>query len=149
MNCKKLQLDWTATGCNWTCSCSSKDSGMVRFRFSGNLMPSRTATGPVGVGLNRSLVGMCHKLLCITSVSPRAPQLSSITTMVVTAGSFPIKAALRCHEGDDLKDSSGCKQQLLTFFRCSLAPYVICCNHDYGDDSGGHPADTDSSCVIH
>ncbi len=66
--------------------------------------------------------------------------------MVVTAGSFPIKAALRCHEGDDLEDGSGCKQRLLALFRHSPAPYVICCNHN---DGGGHPADTDSSCVIH
>jgi|SRR6266702_3016723 len=116
MNCKKLQLDWTATGCNRTCSCSSKDSGTVQFQFSGNLMPGRTTTGLVGVGLNRSLAGTHHKLLHVTSVSLRAPQLSSITTTAVTAGSFPIKAALRCHEGDDLEDGSGCKQRLLALF---------------------------------
>src|SRR6266702_927625 len=67
MNCKKLQLDQTATSCNWTCSCSSKDSGTVRFWFSGNLMPGRTATGLVGVSLNWSLVGTHHELLHITS----------------------------------------------------------------------------------
>ncbi len=145
MNCKKLQLDRTATGCNQTCSCSSKDSGTVRFQFSRNLMPSRTATGLVGVGFNQSLVGMRHELLHVTSVSLRAPQLSSITTTVVTAGSFPIKAALRCHEVD-LEDSGSCKQWLLALFRRSPAPYVICCNDD---DGGGHPADADSSCMIH
>ncbi len=91
---------------------------------------------------------MRHELLHVTSVSLRAPQLSSITTMAVTAGSFPIKAALRCHEVN-LEDGGGCKQRLLTLFRRSPAPYVICCNHDDGDDGGGHPADADSSCVIH
>ncbi len=50
------------------------------------------------------------------SVSLHAPQLSSITMMVVMAGSFPIKAALRCHEGDDLEDGGSCKQQLLALF---------------------------------
>ncbi len=79
-------------------------------------MPGRTATGPVGVGLNWSLVGMRHELLRVTYVSPRAPQFSSITMMAVTAGSLPVKAALRCHEDDDLEDGGGCKQRLLALF---------------------------------
>ncbi len=85
-------------------------------------MPGRTATGPVGVSLNRSLGGTRHKLLRVTYVSLRAPQFSSITTTVVTVGSLPVKAALRCHEDDDLEDGGGCKQRLLALFQCSLAP---------------------------
>ena len=85
-------------------------------------MPGRTATGPVGVSLNWSLGGTRHKLLRVTYVSLRAPQFFSIMTTAVTAGSLPIKAALRCHEDDDLEDSGGCKQRLLALFRHSLAP---------------------------
>ncbi len=85
-------------------------------------MPGRTATGPVGVGLNRSLAGTRHELLRVTYVSPRAPQFSSIMTTAVMAGSLPIKAALRCHEDDDLEDGGGCKQWLLALFRRSPAP---------------------------
>src|SRR6266702_4341527 len=88
MNCKKLQLNRTATGCNWTCSCSSMDSGKVPVPVLRNLMPGQTATGLVGVGLNRSLAGTCHKLLCVMGVSLCTPQLSSITMTVVTASSL-------------------------------------------------------------
>ncbi len=85
-------------------------------------MPGRTATGPVGVSLNRSLGGTRHELLCVTYVSLRAPQFFSIMTTAVTAGSLPIKAALRCHEDDNLEDGGGCKQWLLALFRHSPAP---------------------------
>ncbi len=81
-----------------------------------------------------------------TRSSTQTPQQSADIWLT---GYFPIKAALRCHEGDDLEDSGSCKQRLLAFFRCSLAPYVICCNHDDGNDGGGHPANADSSCMIH
>ncbi len=35
---------------------------------------------------------------------------------VVTVGSLPVKAALRCHEDDNLEDGGGCKQRLLALF---------------------------------
>ncbi len=35
---------------------------------------------------------------------------------VVTVGSLPVKAALRCHEDNNLEDGGGCKQRLLALF---------------------------------
>ncbi len=88
-------------------------------------MPGQTATGPVGVGLNRSLAGTRHELLCVTGVSSHTPQLSSITTTVATVSSLPVKAALRYQNLNDLEDDGdggGCKQWLLALFQCSPAP---------------------------
>src|SRR6266702_212949 len=53
MNWKKPQPDWTATDCNWTCGCGPMSSGGSPVPVHQNLMCAWTATGPVGVSLNR------------------------------------------------------------------------------------------------